>query len=94
MEDLGLSLDELLQMTEKPEEEQKVFEGTFFANNRKIIDWFELPDHCPECLERLSYNDEFDSIYCKPCDDWYDTACEDPSCEYCVERPEKPSDCK
>ena len=102
MEDLGLSWDDLIQPSDEsvkwpaegPVEEQKSFEGAFFAKNRKIIDWFELPDHCPECLERLSYNDEFDSIYCVPCDEWRDIACEDPTCDYCAERPEKPSDCK
>lgn len=90
MEDLGLSWDDLLHITD----EKSKFNGTFYAKNRKIVDWFELPDHCPECLERLNYSEEFDSIYCEPCNEWRDIACEDPTCEYCQERPDKPSSCE
>lgn len=88
MEDLGLSWDDLLQTAEV----RKPIEGIFLAKNRKIIDWVELPDHCPDCLEKLTYNDEYDSIYCSTCDDWRDIPCQDPTCEYCQARPEKPSD--
>jgi len=89
MEDLGLSWDDLANT----KTERKMIEGTFFANNGKIIDWSEMSDHCPECLERLAYNEEYDSVYCIPCDEWQDIPCEDPTCEYCADRPEKPSDC-
>lgn len=89
MEDLGLSWDDVLQTAV----EKEPFEGIFLAKNRKIIDWVELPNHCPDCLEILSYNDEFDSTYCSDCDEWRDVPCEDPNCEFCEARPEKPSSC-
>jgi hypothetical protein len=89
MEDLGLSWDDLELTDEKVES----IEGVFFANNGKIISRMELPNHCPDCLDTLAYNDEFDSIYCEDCDEWRDSPCTDPSCEYCSIRPEKPSDC-
>lgn len=90
MEDLGLNWDDIFNTTT----EKKTIEGTFFANNGKIIALSEMPDHCPSCLERLTYNDEFDSVFCLPCDEWRDIPCADPSCEYCAERPKKPSDCQ
>lgn len=90
MEDLGLSWDDLLHMNGA----NATFGGTFFAKNRKIVEWFELPDYCPECLERLSYNEDFDSVYCAPCNEWREIACDDPTCNYCSERPDKPSNCK
>ena len=90
MEDLGLSWDDL----EATNEKMGTIEGVFFANNGKIISRMELPNHCPDCLETLAYNDEFDSIYCEACDEWRDSPCTDPSCEYCSIRPKKPSDCK
>lgn len=89
MEDLGLSWDYLLNVTD----EKSSIEGTFYAKNGRIVDWFELPDHCPDCLERLSYNEEFDSVFCAPCNEWRDIACNDPTCTYCKERPDKPSAC-
>jgi len=90
MEDLGLSWDDLLNTTT----EKKAIEGIFFANKGKIIELSEIPDYCPDCLARLTYNDEFDSVFCLSCDEWRDIPCADPNCEYCIERPNKPSDCK
>lgn len=39
------------------------------------------------------YNEEYDARFCKRCDRWLETACDDPHCTYkCTTRPEKPSD--
>ena len=89
MEDLGLSWDDLIVTDEKA----RPIEGVFFANEGKILSRVEQPNHCSTCLETLSYNDEFDSVYCAKCNMWNDSPCTDPSCEFCVDRPEKPSDC-
>lgn len=87
-----ITWDELLQVAMDLKQEKSTFEGTYFAKDGKMIEWFDLPDHCPECLERLSYNEEFDSIYCESCDEWREVSCDDPTCEHCAERPEKPSE--
>lgn len=65
----------------------------FLYHREAVIEWQEMANHCIGCMEQLVYNDEFDSVYCMSCDEWRETACEDPSCEYCGERPAKPSMC-
>lgn len=90
MEDLGFSWEDM----EDPREDKKAIEGIFLMKNGKIRELFELPNHCRVCLDRLAYNDEHDSIYCEACDEWRETSCSDPYCEYCLARPVKPSHCK
>lgn len=90
MEDLGLQwndLEDLAMLNQK-------IEGTFYAKAGKIVKWTDIANCCPECLTSLEYNEEFDSTYCKSCNEWRDMICTDPYCEHCMERPEKPSDCK
>ncbi|WP_438316691.1 hypothetical protein [Sporosarcina sp. FA9] len=88
MEDLGLHMydfQDLALMNQK-------IEGTFLAKGRKIVAWTDPSNHCPECLERLKYNDEYDSTYCKSCNEWQESLCDDPTCEHCSTRPNKPSE--
>lgn len=46
---------------------------------------------CPKCLEYPLYNERYDAYYCPTCDKWQSNVCDDSTCFYCVERPEKPS---
>lgn len=60
-----------------------------------MSDQEEFGGYCKMCLVRLSYNNEFDAFYCKACDFWDYKGCNDPQCYFqCLERPNKPSECK
>lgn len=49
---------------------------------------------CEKCHNVLKYNRKHDAEYCDICDLWAIKACGDPECDYCNDRPEKPSMCK
>jgi hypothetical protein len=42
--------------------------------------------------DELKYCWVWDCNYCHICDKWVEMKCDDPCCEYCPLRPEKPSD--
>lgn len=65
----------------------------FLYNKETMIEWSEMADHCVRCMHSLVYNEEFDSVYCASCDEWREASCEDPSCDFCGDRPAKPSMC-
>ncbi len=47
---------------------------------------------CSYCGEKSVYMcDEFDALFCIECDRWLERRCGDPNCEFCSERPPKPS---
>ena len=48
---------------------------------------------CKVCSSEVQYNAQFDAYYCELCNEWLERKCNDPECEYCAERPEKPSQC-
>ncbi|WOV85138.1 hypothetical protein PGH26_04195 [Sporosarcina jeotgali] len=78
------------------DDKQTVTDGSsqvFLYNNKKMIEWADMADHCVRCMASLVYNEEFDSVYCASCDEWREVSCEDPSCDYCGDRPAKPSMC-
>ena len=45
------------------------------------------------CGSEKQYNQQYDSIYCELCNEWLERTCDDPKCEFCSQRPEKPSQC-
>ena len=45
---------------------------------------------CFVCGHFRSYNVEFDSNYCDPCNSWLEGKCKDPGCIFCVKRPKYP----
>ena len=45
---------------------------------------------CPECKEFRIYNDDYDAFFCPQCNVWLESACSDPTCDYCSKRPWKP----
>jgi hypothetical protein len=42
----------------------------------------------PNCVK--AYSEEYDAYYCETCNEWYESICDDPTCDYCAERPERP----
>lgn len=40
------------------------------------------------------YSERYDSYYSKIQDEWIEHNCIDPDCEFCIDRPEKPSMCE
>jgi len=47
---------------------------------------------CPGCGGPIYRKAKHDGEYCPECDVWLVGTCSDPECEYCVGRPEKPSE--
>lgn len=47
---------------------------------------------CEKCGSRLKHSERHDAFYCPRCDEWTERKCRDPDCEFCRDRPEKPSD--
>ncbi len=45
---------------------------------------------CPKCQQPRIYSDVYDAYFCPQCNMWLESACSDPNCEYCRNRPEKP----
>ncbi len=43
------------------------------------------------CDHKHMYSVKYDTFFCKQCDMWRSIKCTDTQCEYCIERPEKPS---
>ena len=44
-----------------------------------------------ECGTPLVLNKRHDAYYCPKCDEWVSPRCRDPECEFCRDRPERPS---
>ena len=62
---------------------------------KKLIKWRKEHPHvkdnlCSKCGTLVSYNEQFDTYYCKKCNVWLEPACSDKNCEYCSKRPKKP----
>ena len=36
------------------------------------------------------YSEQFDAYYDDETNEWLESTCDDPNCEYCTNRPEKP----
>jgi hypothetical protein len=46
------------------------------------------------CPHPRSYSQKHDAYYCEKCDKWLEGNCRDPECEFCRDRPERPSECE
>jgi len=44
-----------------------------------------------KCDHFKRYCRKYDAYYCPQCDVWMEDRCKDQNCEFCVKRPEKPS---
>lgn len=38
----------------------------------------------------VAYSDVHDAYYCVECNEWLEAKCDDPDCEDCAERPDRP----
>ena len=45
---------------------------------------------CEKCESLVDYNEENDAFYCSQCNEWLEGQCNDPTCEFCNKRSEKP----
>ena len=48
---------------------------------------------CSKCRSEIKHESRYDSYYCELCNKWLEEKCNDPKCEYCNCRPDKPSQC-
>jgi len=46
---------------------------------------------CKDCMGDGERNEKYDAYFCKKCDRWLETGCDDKECEFCPGRPNKPS---
>lgn len=46
---------------------------------------------CVKCRGALTRSTSYDALFCRTCDVWADKHCRDPHCDYCAERPARPS---
>src|SRR5436305_7277580 len=61
-----------------------------------VIDGMRIPgsldEHrrCRTCGSARVYHDDYDAHFCPTCNVWLESACSDPSCDYCRRRPQLP----
>lgn len=46
---------------------------------------------CSDCESLATRNETYDAYLCPVCEVWLESACTDPTCEFCVKRPATPS---
>lgn len=49
-----------------------------------------LEKNCKHCGCTVCFNEGFDAHYCPECNIWLENICNDPTCFFCPQRPEKP----
>jgi len=42
------------------------------------------------CGSKKKHSDQYDAYYCASCNEWLESKCDDPTCEYCTNRPARP----
>jgi len=47
------------------------------------------PNYC-RCGSKKKHSDQYDAYYCASCNEWLESKCDDPECEYCSIRPDQP----
>jgi hypothetical protein len=47
------------------------------------------PNYC-SCGSKQKFSIEYDAYYCKSCNEWLESKCDDPTCEFCTIRPATP----
>ena len=45
---------------------------------------------CSTCGENKHFNYEYDALFCIKENKWLETGCNDPECQFCKDRPDKP----
>lgn len=49
-----------------------------------------LDKNCKQCGCSVCFNEGFDAFYCPECNIWLENICDDASCFFCPQRPERP----
>lgn len=47
---------------------------------------------CKNPEHDIRYNERYDSYWCVQCDEWTESKCSDNECDFCYNRPSKPSE--
>ncbi len=68
--------------------------GLYLLAKRQLIEWTDVHSYCHTCLSPLAFHDSYDASYCAECNEWREETCADLECEYCKNRPAKPTDLK
>ncbi len=58
--------------------------------NSHIIESERTSRICDKCGNNLYLSYKHDALFCPKCNKWKEKACDDPNCEYCSGRPDKP----
>ena len=61
---------------------------------------FKLSQKCTRCGATIFFSTDaqdseafgYDAYFCMRCDVWLESACNDPACSMCAERPKRPSE--
>ena len=53
--------------------------------------WFQRLEYCNRCNERIEHNEQHDAYFCPRCRRWLERRCGDPTCQFCSQRPPRPS---
>lgn len=64
----------------------------FFNLKKELPD--QIEEKCQNCGGHISLSENYDAKYCLSCDVWKESACSDSDCNFCVNRPSKPSEIK
>ena len=69
---------------------------SFILAKQSVVEWnlAQKMKKCNKCQREHSYCEKHDAYYCKDCNIWLEKNCGDKTCEYCFNRPEKPSQVK
>lgn len=54
------------------------------------IEDLKIDQKCPNCGNSKYYHHDYDALFCLKENIWLETGCDDPKCEYCGDRPNKP----
>lgn len=49
-----------------------------------------MSSKCETCDSEVEYTEKYDTYYCKSCNTWLESKCDDSNCEYCATRPATP----
>ena len=49
---------------------------------------------CNKCNKKISYNIDYNSYYCRNCNEWKECTCSDIVCLLCKHKPSTPNDIK
>lgn len=45
---------------------------------------------CSNCQGPIIYSHDFDATFCPSCNEWKESTCSEPNCDYCQMRPKTP----